>query len=132
MFAALVMLAISNGSFSQQIDPSSLLGDWEGMRGSQKIEFNFRDSNRLSITGDLLENMTCPYSIQNIQGQNILLISVNPKSAQLKIFLWMNAADEIKLLSVDELNYNNPMKNPPTGGESGCVIMKRKKSSISG
>ena len=132
MILSLMILAVSKNGFSQKIDPSSLLGDWQGVRGSQKIDFIFRDSSQVTMAGDFLENMTCPYEIQNIRGQNILLISINPKAVELKIFLWMNAADEIKLLSVDAMNYKDPMKDPPTGNESGCIIMKKKKSSASG
>ena len=84
------------------------------------------------MTSEFMEKITCPYQIQNIRGQNILLISVNPNTEELKIFLWMNAADEIKLLSVDAMNYKDPMKDPPTGKESGCIIMKKQKSTVSG
>jgi hypothetical protein len=114
---------------AQSDSTNYLIGKWESTAKDHSGELNFLDSNQVIFDFDNikpLQNRQMPYRIDKIKDQLIFVIQLpGTLHYQMKLLLWKINNDEIKILAVDDMYNDDPLKFDATKNMKRAITFKR-------
>ena len=112
---------------AQAFSKKDLIGKWQSVNAATSIEMIFADTITVYFKGDrnaAFNNLMLTYTIDSIENHALLLVHF-PNGFTMKMIMWVKNKDELRLFSVDAMNYKDPLKDLPAEDNKKIVIMKR-------
>jgi hypothetical protein len=102
-------------------------GVWKSYNRIDTMTFIFNDSLAYFISPSIktLDQNVFSFFIYNLSGQFIIQLMSPDQKSEARLRLWFVDEKEIKVQSIDPVDFNNPQKNVPKESNENTFYLKK-------